>query len=78
MCVRGAGYAIVGTDAHDVGTFDHILVPANTPHQFVNAGEEPFGFLCIVDAERDRPRALTHEELAALRASPAVSSKLRL
>jgi len=78
VCVRGLGYAIVGTDSHDVGAFDHILVPANTPHQFVNAVEEPFGFLCIVDAERDRPRALTPEELAALRASPEVASKIRM
>lgn len=77
ICVRGVGYAIVGDTSHDVAAFDHILVPPNTAHQFVNAGDEPFGFLCIVDSERDRPRALTPTELAALRSTPAVASKIR-
>jgi quercetin dioxygenase-like cupin family protein len=77
ICVRGEGYAIVGEAVHDVGEFDHILVPPNTAHQFVNQGAEPFGFLCIVDTQRDRPRALTALELAALRASPAVAPKIK-
>jgi len=77
ICVRGEGYAVVGDAVHDVDGFDHILVPPNTPHQFVNQGDEPFGFLCIVDAERDRPRALTAQELAALLDNPVVASKLR-
>ena len=77
ICVRGAGYAIVGDAAHDLGTFDHIFVPPNTAHQFVNAGGEPFGFLCIVDGERDRPRALSADELTALVRNPAVAAKIR-
>jgi quercetin dioxygenase-like cupin family protein len=77
VCVRGRGYAVVGDDVHDVEELDHIYVPANAPHQFVNQGEVAFGFLCIVDAERDRPQALTADELAALRADPVLSSKIR-
>ena len=77
VCVRGKGYALVGDTVHDVADFDHVLVPANTPHQFVNQGREPFGFLCIVDSQRDRPRALTATELDALLANPAVASKIR-
>jgi quercetin dioxygenase-like cupin family protein len=77
ICVRGAGYAVVGDAVHDVEEFDHILVPPNTAHQFVNQGAEPFGFLCIVDAERDRPRALTSAELAALRTNSAVAAKIK-
>ena len=77
ICVRGKGYALVGDAVHDVAGFDHILVPPNTPHQFVNQGSEPFGFLCIVDSQRDRPRALSATELAALLANPAVASKIR-
>jgi quercetin dioxygenase-like cupin family protein len=77
ICVRGKGCAIVGDTAHEVGAFDHVYVPPNTAHQFVNAGDEPFGFLCIVDAERDRPRALTPDEIAALRMNPVVAAKIK-
>jgi oxalate decarboxylase/phosphoglucose isomerase-like protein (cupin superfamily) len=61
----------------DVGSFDHVYVPSNAPHQFVNSGDEPFGFLCIVDTERDRPRALTTQELAILRQKPSVATKIK-
>jgi quercetin dioxygenase-like cupin family protein len=77
ICVRGQGYAIVGDGVFDVGSFDHVYVPSNTPHQFVNSGDEPFGFLCIVDTERDRPRALTTQELAILRQNPSVATKIK-
>lgn len=77
ICVRGEGYAIVGQDLHEVGEFDHILVPPNTAHQFVNSGAQAFGFLCIVDSDRDRPRALTTQELNALQANPAIAAKIK-
>lgn len=77
ICVRGTGYAIVGDAVHDVGEFDHIFVPPNTAHQFVNQGSQPFGFLCIVDSERDHPRALNKGELAALQSNPTLASKIR-
>jgi hypothetical protein len=34
-----------------------VYIAPNDPHQFRNPEEagEPFGFLCIVNAERDRP-----------------------
>jgi hypothetical protein len=48
------------------------------PHQFVNVGTEPFGFLCPVDAERDTPRAVTGDELEALLKEPEVRAALRI
>lgn len=78
ICVRGQGYAIVGDTVVDIQPFDHVYVPPETAHQFVNSADKPFGFLCIVDTERDRPRALTDAELAALRDNSKVSSKIRL
>lgn len=78
ICVRGQGYAVVGETVADIEPFDHIYVPPQTAHQFVNSGSEPFGFLCIVDSERDRPRALTAAELAALRTNPLTASKIRM
>ena len=39
---------------------DVIYVAPNDPHQFRNPDDatEPFGFLCIVNAERDRPQSV--------------------
>jgi hypothetical protein len=36
----------------------------------VNAGDEPWGFLCTVDTERDRPQPLDDAEWDALKAKP--------
>lgn len=54
---RGTGHAVVGTQAHAVTVGDIVYVSPSDPHQFrcpVKA-TEPFGFLCLVNAERDRP-----------------------
>lgn len=57
LVLRGRGQAILGADVHEVGFGDVVYVAPDDPHQFRNdAGTEPFGFLCMVDAERDRPR----------------------
>ncbi|NPV70091.1 MAG: cupin domain-containing protein [Firmicutes bacterium] len=70
--VRGKGRVIVGEECWDVGFMDVIYISPGTPHQLVNAGPEPFGFLCLVDAERDRPSPLTSEEIERLRRNPAI------
>ncbi len=44
-----------------------------TWHQFRATRGEPLGFLCMVDAVRDRPQLPTEEDLAALRRDPAVA-----
>ena len=77
ICVRGQGYAVVGNDVHPLKAFDHIYVPAHTGHQFVNEGSDPFGFVCVVDSERDRPQALSHEEIAELKRNPQTAKKIR-
>lgn len=77
IAIRGRGYAIVGADVHMMLQFDHVYVPPMTPHQFVNDGEEPFGFLCVVDAERDRPQAISPEQRAALERDPRTASRIR-
>jgi quercetin dioxygenase-like cupin family protein len=75
--IRGTGYAIVGEDLHRLHSFDHIYVGPMTLHQFVNDGGEPFGFICVVDADRDRPQPATDEEFAALVSIAAVTGKIR-
>lgn len=54
--VRGRGLAILGGRRVEVGFGDVIYVAPDDPHQFKNPTEEPFGFLCIVPARRDRPQ----------------------
>ncbi len=62
IAVRGQGRAVLGATAHDMQPLDTVYVAPWTPHQFLAAGDEPFGFLCIVDAERDRPQSVSPSE----------------
>ncbi|MEW6297006.1 MAG: cupin domain-containing protein [Thermodesulfobacteriota bacterium] len=71
IAVRGHGKVILGEAAHALRQFDTVYVSPWTPHQFQATGTEPFGFFCIVDAQRDRPVSLSLEERAAARAAGA-------
>lgn len=54
---RGRG-SLVGDDRQlTVNPMDVAYVPPLKAHQLSNPGDEPFGFFCIVDHERDRPMA---------------------
>jgi len=66
VVLRGVGHVVVGREVFTVSPFDLICVPSGAPHQFVNDGREPFGFLCPVDADRDPPQPLTEAELQSL------------
>jgi quercetin dioxygenase-like cupin family protein len=76
--IRGRGYAIVGETVHQIADLDHVYVPPMTLHQFVNEGDTPFGFLCIVDAARDRPQQATPDDLARLESNAATAGKARV
>ena len=71
--LRGSGQALVGDEVLDVGPLDLVTVPAWAWHQFRASPDAPLGFLCMVDAERDRPQLPTPEQRAALEANPAVA-----
>lgn len=71
--LRGSGRALVGHEVMDVGPLDLVTVPAFAWHQFRATAGEPLGFLCMVDAERDRPQLPTPEQRADLAAIPAVA-----
>lgn len=76
MILRGHGQCMLGEEIRDVKPFDLITIPGWTWHQFrANAGE-PFGFLCMVNATRDRPVLPAGEDLARMRANPAVAAFL--
>jgi len=68
--IRGNGKVILGERAVALKFLDTVYVSPDDPHQFINDGNEPFGFLCVVDAERDRPRALDPEEILKLEGKP--------
>jgi quercetin dioxygenase-like cupin family protein len=55
VVLRGEGEVLLGDAVHPLHPGDLVRVAAGDPHQFRNDGDEPFGFLCVVDAERDRP-----------------------
>jgi len=54
--LRGRGRVTIGTLEHRVAPFDAIYVAPHQPHQVRADGRTHFGFFCIVDRERDRPR----------------------
>jgi quercetin dioxygenase-like cupin family protein len=55
IVLRGSGQVRLGETWHGVGFGDTVYVAPDEVHQLGNDGDEPFGFLCIVDSERDRP-----------------------
>jgi mannose-6-phosphate isomerase-like protein (cupin superfamily) len=68
---RGVGYAVINDTVSEIAANDVIYVGPLELHQFVNRGEEPFGFYCFVDAARDFSQEPTQEDLDRLMASPA-------
>lgn len=55
IVMRGTGKVRLGEDWSEISEQDVVRVSGNTPHQFRNDSQEPFGILCIVDKDRDRP-----------------------
>ena len=55
--VRGHGVLLRGDERTEVNPHDVAYVGSLEVHQLRNEGDEPFGFYCIVDHERDRPQA---------------------
>lgn len=78
VVLRGRGQVVAGREVFAVEPFDLVVIPPGTPHQFVNAGTEPFGFLCPVDAERDVPQAVSRDEMEILLADPVVREAVRI
>lgn len=56
VVMRGVGHAIIGDKRVELGFGDVLYVAPHDVHQLSNSAEEPFGFLCMVNAVRDRPK----------------------
>jgi len=76
MILRGHGECLLGETIQPVKPLDLVTIPAWTWHQFRATEAEPLGFLCMVNAHRDRPQLPTPEELARLQRNPAVAGFL--
>lgn len=77
MVLRGSGRCLVGDEVFALAERDLIHIPALAWHQFRAGDDEPLGFLCMVNAERDRPQLPDAGDLAALRANPVVAEFIR-
>ena len=77
IVIRGRARVLVGDRVIEARTHDLVRVPPLTWHQFQAADEEPFGFLCMVDCERDVPERPDGDALAALRQDPVVAGFIK-
>lgn len=77
VVIRGRGEVVLGDRVETVAPFDCVYVAPGTFHQFHATADEPLGFLCMVDRDRDRPRLPDDDELARLRESPEVARRIR-
>jgi mannose-6-phosphate isomerase-like protein (cupin superfamily) len=77
LILRGRGHCLVGSEVRSIETRDLITVPPLTWHQFRATKGEPLGFLCMVNAERDKPQLPSAADIAGLTADPEVAAFLR-
>jgi mannose-6-phosphate isomerase-like protein (cupin superfamily) len=77
LILRGRGHCLVGEEVKAIETRDLVTVPAMTWHQFRATRGEPLGFLCMVNAARDKPQLPSPEDLAKLERNPEVAAFLR-
>jgi mannose-6-phosphate isomerase-like protein (cupin superfamily) len=77
LILRGRGHCLVGSEVKPIETRDLITVPPMIWHQFRATRGEPLGFLCMVNATRDKPQLPTQEDLAGLQKDAKIAAFLR-
>jgi quercetin dioxygenase-like cupin family protein len=77
MILRGAADVLVGGEVRPVKQFDLVRIPPMTWHQFRTRGDEPMGFLCMVNVERDKPQLPTADEMETLKSDPVIADFLK-
>jgi len=77
LVLRGRGHCLVGNEVKAIETRDLVTVPAMTWHQFRASRGEPLGFLCMVNATRDKPQTPSAEDLARLESDATIAAFLR-
>ncbi len=56
ICVRGKGKILIGNRLHIIKHLDTVYIAPGTIHQLSNPYKASFGFFCIVNAKRDKPK----------------------
>jgi quercetin dioxygenase-like cupin family protein len=56
ICMRGEGIVQTGEKKSRMKFMDTLYISSDTVHQLSNPFDAPFGFLCIVNAKRDKPK----------------------
>jgi quercetin dioxygenase-like cupin family protein len=76
LILRGHGHCLVGNEVRAVELRDLITVPPLTWHQFRAGADGPLGFLCMVNAVRDKPQLPSAEDLAQLKSDEKIAAFL--
>jgi quercetin dioxygenase-like cupin family protein len=76
LILRGHGHCLVGKEVRAVELRDLITVPPLTWHQFRASADQPLGFLCMVNAVRDKPQLPSAEDLAQLKSDEKIAAFL--
>lgn len=58
ICIKGKGFVLAGKKKWKMEFMDTIYISPDTPHQLINPFKKPFGFFCIVNAKRDKPKVI--------------------
>jgi quercetin dioxygenase-like cupin family protein len=56
--LRGKGKVLCGKRNYQLNFLDTLYIAPDTSHQLSNPFKNPFGFLCIVNAKRDKPKII--------------------
>ena len=62
IVIRGRGRVVLEGTVREIEPFDCVYVAPGDVHRFRATGDEPLGFLCVVDRERDRPEVVPESE----------------
>ena len=77
LILRGRGEVLVGDEVRKIGTNDLVTIEPWTWHQFRAGPDTPLGFLCMVNAERDKPSLPSDAERKALESDPKIAAFLK-
>lgn len=77
VIARGEGHVLIGEEIHGVREHDVMAIPAHAWHQFRATSDNPLGFYCIVNVERDRPIRPNEDDLKSLCSKPEIAAFIR-
>ncbi len=77
LIARGAGQVLLGDRINQVQEHDLFVVEPEQWHQLRATADQPLGFYCLVNSERDRPVRPNAADLEALRQDPTIAAFIR-